>query len=62
MLKMIEFTKDCGYETRTAQISKMRGFYRISIEGSHNVYEYETETFEGAIALVKRFGFDCEEL
>lgn len=33
MLKMIEFTKDCGYETRTASVSVMSGFCRVTIEG-----------------------------
>lgn len=61
MLKMIEFTKDCGYETRTASVSVMSGFCRVTIEVSRNLYECETDTIEDAITLVKRYGF-VEEL
>lgn len=61
MLKMIEFTKDCGYETRTASVSVMSGFCRVAIEGSRDLYECETDTLEDALTLVKRYGF-VEEL
>lgn len=61
MLKMIEFAKDCGYETRAASVSVMSGFCCVTIEGSRDLYECETDTLEGALTLVKRYGF-VEEL
>lgn len=57
MLKTIEFTKDCGYEIRSAWIFVKDGFYRAIIEGPCDIYELETVTFEEAIAFVKRYGF-----
>ena len=53
-----ESTKDCGYETRTARIFVNPSNYLVYIEGSHNIYERDVETFEEAVALVKRDGFD----
>lgn len=53
-----EYTKDCGYETRTASIFSEPVACLIFIEGSRDIYEFETETLEDAIALVKRYGFE----
>lgn len=39
-----EFTKDCGYETRTARIFEGKGVCTIFLEGPRDIYERETET------------------
>lgn len=53
-----EFTKDCGYETRTARIYITHGYVSVSIETAIDIYERDMDTYEEAIELVTIHGFD----
>ena len=52
-----EYTKDCGYETRTANIYINRDHISVSIETANNIYEYDVNTLEEATELVIKYGF-----
>lgn len=52
-----EYTKDCGYETRTANIYINRGHISVSIKTANNIYEYDVNTLEEATELVIKYGF-----
>ena len=57
-MPVYEYTKDCGFETRTARIFVGRSNCSVYIEGSRDIYDFDAETFEDAVKIVKRYGFD----
>lgn len=52
-----EYTKDCGYETRTANIYINHGYISVFIEAANNTYEYDVNTLQEATELVSKYGF-----
>lgn len=52
-----KYTKDCGYETRTANIYIKHSYISVSIEAAKKIYEYDVNTFEETTELVVKYGF-----
>lgn len=52
------YTKDCGYETRNAKIVTYKKSIKVYIETASNVYEFDASTFDEAVSIVVRHGFE----